>query len=58
MACDHKSFRCTNNRFFCLVCGAEITNPYEVDKHTGQEEKPVETQKSGRKRKAKKEVET
>ena len=59
MACEHKTFRCTNNRFFCLVCGVEIANPYEVDidKHTGQEEKPVETQKTGRKRKAKKEAE-
>ena len=58
MACEHKTFRCTNNRFFCLVCGVEIDNPYEVDKQEGQEEKPVETQKNGRKRKAKKEVET
>ena len=58
MACEHKTFRCTNNRFFCLVCGAEIANPYEVDKREGAEEMPVETPKNGRKRKAKKEGET
>lgn len=50
MECDHKQFRCTDNRFFCLVCGAEIANPYERE---GQEEKPVETQRNGRKRKRK-----
>lgn len=53
MACDHKQFRCTDNRFFCLVCGAEIANPYEVNKDTKAEEKPVETQKKGVKRKRK-----
>ena len=53
MACDHKQLRCTDNRFFCLVCGAEVALPDAADKQEGQEEKPAETQKNGRKRKAK-----
>lgn len=57
MGCNHERIRCTDNRFFCLVCGAEIANPYEADKQEGAEEKPVETQKNGRKRKARKEAE-
>jgi hypothetical protein len=32
MACDHKQFKCVNNRFFCLKCGKEIPNPYEEKK--------------------------
>ena len=53
MACDHKQLKCTDNRFFCLVCGAEVASPHEADKQEGQEERPVETQKTGRKRKRK-----
>lgn len=49
MACDHKQLRCTDNRFFCLLCGAEVPNPYKLDKQEGQEEK----QAPRRKRKAK-----
>ena len=55
MACDHKQLRCTDNRFFCLLCGAEVPEPYAVDKQKGQEEKPAEAQKTGRKRKRKEE---
>ena len=51
MACEHKHLRCTNCRFFCLECGAEV-NPNETPK---PEEKPVKTAKKGSKRKAKKE---
>lgn len=57
MSCNHKQLRCTDNRFFCLLCGAEVPNPYVVDKQEGQEEKPVETQKMGRKRRTRKESE-
>ncbi len=53
MACDHKQLRCTDNRYFCLLCGAETVPPDVDDKREGQEEKHVETQKTGRKRKVK-----
>ena len=51
MACDHKHLRCTNCRIFCMDCGVEL-NPNEIPK---PEEKPVETAKKGKGRKAKKE---
>ena len=50
MECKHDQFRCTNNVFFCLKCGAEIPNPYE------KQEKPEA--KKPAKRKTKKESET
>lgn len=53
MNCKHERLKCTDNRFFCLVCGAEVASPHEADKQEGQEERPAETQKTGRKRKAK-----
>jgi hypothetical protein len=34
MPCKHLAIRCTDNRFFCLLCGAEIDPPKP------QEEKP------------------
>ena len=36
MPCKHPAIRCTNNRFFCLLCGAEIDPPKP------QKEKPVD----------------
>ena len=27
MDCKHTALRCTNNRFFCLLCGAEVPAP-------------------------------
>lgn len=56
MACEHKRLRCTDCRWFCVECGAEVANPYEQDKHIGQEEKPVEAPKKAVKRRAKKEA--
>ena len=53
MNCKHERLMCTDNRFFCLVCGAEVASPHEADKQEGQEEKPVETPKNARKRKRK-----
>lgn len=50
MECKHDQFRCTNNVFFCLKCGAEIPNPYEAKEEKPEEKKPA-------KRRAKKEVE-
>lgn len=29
MACTHKRIRCTNCKFFCLDCGAELKMPNE-----------------------------
>ena len=55
MNCKHERLMCTDNRFFCLVCGAEVPEPYAVDKQERQEERPAETQKTGRKRKRKEE---
>lgn len=57
MECEHKRLKCTNNVFFCMDCGAVVPNPYENGKQEGNEEKPAEAPKTGRKRKAKKEVE-
>lgn len=31
MACTHKRIRCTNCKFFCLDCGAEIESPAKVE---------------------------
>lgn len=53
MACEHKRLKCTNNVFFCLDCGALIAANAAADKQEGQEEKPAEAPKTGRKRKAK-----
>jgi len=56
MACNHDQYKCTDNRFFCLICGAEIANPYEAEQREGQKEKPAEGAKKPVKRKAKKEA--
>lgn len=53
MACQHKRLRCTNNVFYCLDCGAMVPNPYVNEQPEGQEEKPAEAPKPGRKRKTK-----
>ena len=57
MSCDHKQLKCTDNRFFCLICGAEIGDPFAVKEDTGRAEKPAEAPKKPVKRKAKKEAE-
>lgn len=56
MACTHKQFKCTDNVFYCCLCGVVIDNPYKADKPTGQEEKPKETAKKAVKRKTKAEA--
>jgi hypothetical protein len=50
MACNHDRIRCTDNVFYCLVCGAKVEMPV-------REEKPVEAKKTAVKRKSKKEGE-
>ena len=57
MACNHDRYKCTDNRFFCLICGAEIADPYEADKQAGAKENAPEGLKKPVKRKAKKEAE-
>ena len=57
MDCKHERIRCTNNEFFCLICGAEIGDPYEADKQAGAKENAPEGLKKPVKRKAKKEAE-
>lgn len=42
MSCDHKQLKCTDNRFFCLICGAEIADPFAVKEDTDRAEKPAE----------------
>lgn len=34
MNCNHKQYKCTDNRFFCLICGAEIADPFAVKEDT------------------------
>ena len=57
MACNHDRYKCTDNRFFCLICGAEIADPFAVKEDTDRAAKPAEAQKKPVKRKAKKEAE-
>lgn len=47
MGCKHPAIRCTDNRFFCLICGAEIDPPEP------REDKSKETEKPKRQRKVK-----
>lgn len=57
MNCNHNQYKCTDNRFFCLICGAEIGDPFAVKEDTDQAEKPAEAPKKPVKRKTKKEAE-
>jgi hypothetical protein len=50
MACNHDRIKCTDNVFYCAVCGAKVEMPV-------REEKPVEAKKTPAKRKSKKEGE-
>ena len=53
MDCRHERLKCRDNVFLCAVCGAVVPSPYGADKQEWAEEKPVETQKKGVKRKRK-----
>ena len=57
MNCRHERLKCTDNRFFCLICGAEIADPYDADKQARAKENAPEGLKKPVKRKAKKEAE-
>jgi hypothetical protein len=57
MDCKHDQYKCTDNRFFCIICGAEIADPFAVKEYTDRDEKPAEAPKKAAKRKTKKEAE-
>lgn len=46
MACTHKRIRCTNCKFFCLDCGAEIEAPAKAE-----EPKPAKKRGKGQAKK-------
>jgi hypothetical protein len=52
MKCEHKRLRCTNNVFYCLVCGALVASPVTVEEIIAEKEKPAEGPKKAGKRKA------
>ncbi len=40
MDCKHEQIRCTDDKFFCLICGKEIPNPFDVQEEPQEEKKP------------------
>ena len=52
MGCSHKELRCTDNRFFCLICGQEI----QRSKAEHQAEEKAEPEKAVKKTTRKKAV--
>lgn len=50
MACNHDRIKCTDNVFYCAVCGERVEMP-------AQEEKPAEAKKTPVKRKRKENAE-
>lgn len=53
MECNHHRLRCTDNRFFCLDCGAEVGEQVGMDKHPPEEQNAPEGAKKPVKRKRK-----
>ena len=53
MDCKHDQYqyKCTDNRFFCLICGEEIADPFAVKEPAAEAEKSAEAPKKARKRK-------
>ena len=54
MGCKHERLRCTDNRFFCLNCGAEVFPEAQTDKNPSETEKTSEAPKKAVKRTSKK----
>ena len=52
MGCNHNELRCTDGRFFCLICGQEIQRKKEEPKETPEAEQPVKAAKRPAKKKA------
>lgn len=58
MACKHEQLKCTDNVYYCALCGASWPVPPEGDnKPSAPAEKPAEAPKRAVKRKTKKEAE-
>ena len=55
MDCKHEKLRCTNHRFFCVLCGAEVPSPFETDKPSSETQNAPEGAKKPVKRRTKKE---
>ena len=59
MACEHKRLKCTNNEFFCLLCGQRVPAPAPHDpgeQQQGAKENAPEGLKKPVKRKTKNEA--
>lgn len=54
MACNHERIRCTDNRYFCAVCGAFLR---DADNEQAAEKPAQEAKKTTNKRKTKKDGE-
>ena len=54
MTCNHEQLRCTDNVFFCVLCGAQVAPPGEGGQEPTPEEKPAEAPKRAAKRTTKK----
>ena len=54
MACKHEQLRCTDNVFYCALCGASWVAPPVVENDTTPAEKPAEAPKRAVKRTTKK----
>ena len=55
MDCKHERLRCTNNRFFCVICGSEVPSPFDMNKDKGEGQNAPEGAKKPVKRRMKKE---
>ena len=54
MDCKHERVRCTNNHFFCLLCGAELPQVSMNEEIPAEKENASEAAKKPVKRRAKK----
>lgn len=53
MGCNHSELRCTDGRFFCLICGQEIQRPNaepKADEIPPEAEKPKAVKKTAKKK--------
>lgn len=56
MNCTHERIKSVNCVKYCLICGQKLPDCAQPIPIKGEAEKAVETQKTGRKRKARKEM--
>lgn len=53
MGCNHNELRCTDGRFFCLICGQEILRPKaepKAEEIPPEAEKPKAVKKTAKKK--------